>query len=107
MSDTDIHDYSNELELLQFIPPSPFWMCETILCWKLRFIFDRGEALTLPDDYSAFPDSELLSCAFSTVISDAFTYEAVSTYISVNELTTEEEDDVDEMDNTMDWCNAL
>mgnify|MGYP001477131351 FL=1 len=41
-------------------------------------------------------------CAFSTVISDAFTYEAVSTYISVNELTTEEEDDIDEMDNTMD-----
>ena len=61
MSDTDIHDYSNELELLQFIPPSPFWMCETILCGKLGFIFDRGEALTLPDDCSVFPDMELLS----------------------------------------------
>ncbi len=41
-------------------------------------------------------------CAFGTVISDAFTYEAVSTYISVNELTTEEEDNVSEMDNSMD-----
>ena len=41
-------------------------------------------------------------CAFSTVISDAFTYEAVSTYISVDELTTEEEDNVSEMDDSMD-----
>ncbi len=31
-----------------------------------------------------------------------FTYEAVSTYISANELTTEEEDDISEMDNSMD-----
>ena len=36
-------------------------MCETILCGKLGFIFDRGEALTLPDDCSVFPDMELLS----------------------------------------------
>ena len=61
LASNDVRNYTEQLEMLQQVPPSPIWMSEEVLCLKLGFVFTCGENDILSKHGTIFPDRELLT----------------------------------------------
>ena len=56
-----IVDYTEEVEMLQGVPASPMWICDSTLCVILGFTFGSDEDSKLPECGRFYPDREALT----------------------------------------------